>query len=83
MEILVDEIFNEVKYLYKECINNERCIHDVKSTALNNLPSCYFNFEIEESEKTAFLLDRQRRIAVLAQIAEAADIVCACCKFKT
>lgn len=79
MEVLVDEIFNEVRSLYERCIS-EKCIHDIKSTALNNLPTQYFTFEAEESEMKAFLLDRQRRITVLAQIAEAADTICSYCK---
>ncbi len=79
MKILVDEIFSEVKSLYEGCLT-DKCIHNIKSRALNNLPTCYFNYEVEESEKKAFLLDRQRRISVLAQIADAADSVCRSCK---
>lgn len=81
MEILVDEILNEVKTLYKECLS-EKCIHNVKSSALNNLPTCYFDYETDESEKKAFLLERQRRIAVLAKIAESANKICNSCKEK-
>lgn len=81
MEILVDEVFNEVKMLYEKCIT-EKCIHNIKSMALNNLPTYYFNYETNEAEKKAFLLDRQRRITVLAKIAEAAEIACFSCKKK-
>ncbi len=82
MEILVNEVFNEVKSMYGDCISKE-CIHDIKSFALNNLPPAYFSYTTEESSKKAFLLDRQRRIAVLAKIAEAADYICATCNKNT
>lgn len=78
MEVLVDEIFNEVNYSYNLC-NSDKCLHDIKSIALNNLPVTYFKFETSEAEKKAFLLNRQRRISVLAKVAEATDIVCGNC----
>lgn len=74
MELLVDEVYNEVKVLYKNH-NNKQCEHDIKSIALNNLPSAYFSYDTSEGEKMAFLLERQRRISVLAKVAEAADMV--------
>lgn len=81
MELLVDEIFHEIKGSYKVC-NEKRCIHDIKSTALNNLPTAYFKYDATEADKKAFLLERQRRISVLAKVAEAADIVCSKCPKK-
>lgn len=81
MELLVDEIFNEIKNSYKIC-NEEKCIHDIKSIALNNLPTHYFKYDTTEADKKAFLLERQRRISVLAKVAEAADIVCSKCYRK-
>lgn len=78
MELLVNEIYNEVKSLYGNC-DEKYCVHDIKSMALNNLPPAYFNSDIPEETKKAFLLDRQRRIAVLAKVAEAADSVCSDC----
>ena len=82
MEVLVDEIFKEVQTLYDECLS-EKCIHDIKALALNNLPTYYLSYEANESEKKAFLLDRQRRITVLAQIADAADLICSTCNNGT
>lgn len=79
MEILVDEIFEEVSSMYEKCIT-EKCIHNIKSMALNNLPPEYFDYNTSESSKKSFLLDRQRRIAVLAKIAEAADATCSTCR---
>lgn len=79
MEILVDEIFDEISRNYKICIN-ETCIDDIKSVALNNLQPQYFTSDISESEKKAFLLDKQRRIAVMASIISAEKIVCKHCK---
>lgn len=81
MELLVDEIYNEVKILYGEC-NNPKCEHDIKSIALNNLAATYFSSDASEGEKKAFLLERQRRITVLAKVAEAADAVCLVCTIK-
>lgn len=78
MELLVDEIYNEIRVLYKDCISEE-CEHDIKSTALNNLSTAYFGFDTSEGEKKAFLLERQRRITVLAKVAEAADTICLTC----
>lgn len=81
MELLVDEIYNEVKILYGNC-NNPKCEHDIKSTALNNLSASYFSYDASEGEKKAFLLERQRRITVLAKVAEAAESVCLVCNKK-
>lgn len=81
MELLVDEIYNEVKSLYGNC-NIDNCIHDIKSMALNNLPPAYFKYDESEAIKKAFLLERQRRITVLAKVAEAADLVCSNCTLE-
>lgn len=81
MEILVDEVFNEVKPLLENCDIN-KCSHDIKSMALNNLPTKYFDFNASEAEKKAFLLDRQRRITVLAKMAEAIEYVCSSCNLN-
>ncbi len=81
MELLVDEIYNEVKSLYGNC-NDKSCVHNIKSMALNNLPPAYFTSDVSEGSKKAFLLDRQRRIAVLAKVAEAADLTCSDCDKK-
>jgi competence protein ComFB len=78
MEILVDEIYNEVKGLYVDC-DTINCSHDIKAEALNNLPTAYFSHDMSEGEKKAFLVERQRRISVLAKIAEAADEICGKC----
>lgn len=81
MELLVDEIYNEVKYIYGDC-NIAPCIYNIKAMALNNLPPSYFKYDISDGERKAFLLDRQRRIAVLAKVAEAADLICSDCTKK-
>ena len=81
MELLVDEIYNEVKSLYGNC-NIDDCTHDIKIMALNNLPPVYFKYDESEGVKKAFLLERQRRITVLAKVAEAADLVCSTCTVK-
>ncbi|MDR7857595.1 late competence development ComFB family protein [Tissierella sp.] len=78
MELIVDEIYSEIRSLYHNCDMN-KCEHDIKSIALTNLPPVYFKNDITEGEKMAFLLERQRRITVLAKVAEAADSVCANC----
>lgn len=75
MELLVDEVYQEIRPLYSNC-NIDPCVHDIKSMALNNLPPAYFKENISEGEKKAFLLDRQRRISVLAKVAQAADYIC-------
>lgn len=82
MEILVDEIFEEVKHMYGDCLT-ESCVHDIKSMSLNNLAPIYFQYNADNSKKKAFLLNRQQRITVLAKIAESADIVCSTCNAKT
>lgn len=79
MEILVDEVYNEVKDKYEIC-KYEEYIDDIKSIALNNLPPVYFLSNVSEGEKKAFLLDRQRKITVLAKITEAVEIVSKKCK---
>lgn len=81
MEVLVDEIFNEVKERYNIC-NNKNCENDIKATALNNLPPAYFLSSASEGEKKAFLLNRQRKITVLTKITEAVDIICGKCEHK-
>lgn len=81
MELLVDEVYNEVKGLYGNC-NVDNCVHDIKSMALNSLPPVYFKYDAAEGEKKAFLLERQRRITVLARVAEAADLVCSKCTLE-
>ncbi len=74
MEILVDEVYSEVKNKYSIC-QCEKYTKDIKSIALNNLPPVYFLSNVSEGEKKAFLLDRQRKITVLAKITEAVEIV--------
>ena len=81
MEILVDEILEEIKYTYKNC-NEEACINHVKILVLNQLPPAYFLLHVDEAIGKAFLLDRQRRISVLAKVAEAIDQVCNGCNYK-
>ncbi len=81
MEILVDQVFNEVIDKYDICVN-ESCSNDIKAIALNNLKPVYFLSSVNEGEKKAFLLDRQRKITVLAKITEAVDVVCGKCEDK-
>ena len=81
MELLVDQIYDEVKYIYGDC-NIPDCVYNIKAMALNNLPPAYFKSNISDGEKKAFLLDRQRRIAVLAKVAEAAELICSGCSEK-
>lgn len=81
MELLVNEVYNEVKPIYGNC-NREDCVHNIKSLALNNLPTAYFKYNTSDAEKKAFLLERQRRITVLAKVAEAAEEICAPCRLK-
>lgn len=81
MEILVDEVYSEVKDVYKIC-NSPKCERDIKSIALNDLPPMYFLSNVSEGEKKAFLVDRQRKITVLAKLTEAVEIVCGDCKRK-
>lgn len=74
MEVLVDDIIQEVKNNYKiECSSQ---IEDIKAIALNNLPPKYFLSTDSEGEMKAFLLDRQRKISVLAKVIEAIELVC-------
>jgi len=70
MEILVSEVLNEVIHNYDICKCDD-CINDIKSIALNNLEPKYFLSSTEESEKKTFILNRQKRISVLAKVAEA------------
>lgn len=74
MEILVSETINDVIKDYDICTCDD-CLNDIKSIALNNLPPVYFLSSTDESQKKAFLLDRQRKISVLAKVAEAIEIV--------
>lgn len=78
-EILVDEIYTEMKSMLNICIT-EKCEHDIKSMALNNLSASYFDSNATEADIKAYLLDRQRRISVLAKVAEAVKIICTNCK---
>ncbi|GFN36547.1 late competence development ComFB family protein [Tepidimicrobium xylanilyticum] len=80
MEVLVDEIFEEIKHLCKSC-KKPYYQDDIKSVALNNLPPVYFLSSTTDAEKKAFLLDRQRRITVLAALTQAKDIVCDKCRY--
>lgn len=74
MEVLVKDILNEVIKNYKIC-KCEKCLDDIQSIALNNLGPVYFLSHVNSGEKTAFLLDRQRRITVLAKVIEAIELV--------
>lgn len=74
MELLVDDILKEVKNDYKIECNGQ--IEDAKAIALNNLPPKYFLSSDSEGERKAFLLDRQRRISVLAKVIEAIELAC-------
>lgn len=79
MEIMVDEVYSEVKDKYDICKIKE-CENNIKATALNNLPPVYFLSSVSEGEKKAFLVDRQRKITVLTKLTEAVDTVCENCK---
>ena len=81
MEILADQIFDEVKNKYNIC-QDKNCADDIKSITLNDLAPVYFLSSVSEGEKKAFLLDRQRKITVLAKITEAVDLVCGKCEHK-
>ncbi|HHV27130.1 competence protein ComFB [Anaerosalibacter bizertensis] len=74
MELLVSETLKDIIKDYDICTCDD-CINDIKSIALNNLPPVYFLSSIDEGQKKAFLLDRQRKISVLAKVAEAIQIV--------
>jgi competence protein ComFB len=74
MEVLVSDILNEIIDKYNVC-KCEECIDDIKAIALNNLPPKYFLSSQQEGEKKAFVLDRQRRISVLAKVAEAIEFI--------
>lgn len=74
MEILVDSLLREITGSYTIC-QCEDCLDDIKTIALNNLPPMYFLSSAAEEEKTAFILDRQRRISVLAKVIEAVEVV--------
>ena len=73
MEILVDDVINNIKNNYN--IKYAVQIEDAKAIALNNLPPKYFLSSNSDGEKKAFLLDRQRKISVLAKVIEAMEIV--------
>ncbi|NLW40512.1 MAG: late competence development ComFB family protein [Tissierellia bacterium] len=79
MEILVDDIFQDIRHICSNC-TNPNYERDVKSTALNNLPPVYFLSNATDAEKKAFLLDRQRRISVLAALTQASELVCERCR---
>ncbi|MCF6462330.1 late competence development ComFB family protein [Clostridium sp. Cult1] len=81
MEILVDEIYEEVSHNYNHC-KCKNYDEDIKSIALNNLPPVYFISTVSKAEKKAFLLDRQRRITVLAALTQAKEILCKKCPDK-
>ena len=81
MEILVDEVYSEVKNKYDICKFKE-CENDIKAITLNNLPPAYFLSSVSEGEKKAFLVDRQRKITVLTKLTEAVNIVCKNCEHK-
>lgn len=53
MEILVEQIFNDIKGKYNICKHDD-CINNIKSTALNNLPPVYFLSSVSEAEKKLF-----------------------------
>ena len=80
MEIMVNEVYSEVKDKYNIC-HESKCENDIKSIALNNLPPVYFLSTVSEGEKKAFLVDRQRKITVLAKLTEAVEIVCNKCEY--
>ncbi|HHV38491.1 MAG TPA: late competence development ComFB family protein [Tepidimicrobium sp.] len=79
MEILVDEVYNEVKNQYEVC-QYDNCTDDIKAIALNALPPAYFPSYVDEGERKSFLLNRQMKITALAKITEAAQIVAQRCK---
>lgn len=81
MEILVDEIVVELSSNLKWC-HEEECMDDIKSMALNKLQPKYFLSYEDEAEKKAFLLDKQRRISVMAYVVDAREIICKNCKKK-
>ena len=74
MEVLVDEIFSEVVNNYNLSMT-EKNINDIKSLALNELTPMYFSSSVNNGEKFAFLLDKQRRTSVLAKVIGAIDVV--------
>lgn len=74
MEVLVLEVLNEVKDDYGLDPSSDE-FERIQAITLNNLPPAYFTDKSSSGVKKAFLLDRQRRISVLAKIAEAVEIV--------
>lgn len=74
MEILVSSLLSEVIGNYDIC-KCEDCLNDIKTIALNNLPPMYFLSSVQESERTTFLLNRQKRISVLAKVIAALEVV--------
>lgn len=81
MEIMVDEVYSEVKNEYNIC-KSKKCENDIKSVALNNLDPIYFLSSVSEGEKKAFLVNRQRKITVLTKLTEAVNVVCGDCEYK-
>ena len=73
MELLVQEVLHEVKDSYN--IKSEKSLELIQIIALNNLQPIYFLPSVTDGEKKAFLLDRQRRISVLAKITEAVNSI--------
>ena len=78
MEILVDEIYNEIKSSLDHCATDD-CVHNIKSMALNNLTPKYFLTTDEAGSKNNFLLSPQGRISVLTQLIESSRLLCANC----
>lgn len=74
MELLVSEALDDMLENYDICTCDD-CLNDIKSIALNNLPPVYFLSSIDKGKRKAFLLNRQRKISVLAKVAEAVKIV--------
>lgn len=74
MELLVSSILGEIIVNYQIC-KCQDCLNDIKSVALNTLPPMYFLSTALEGEKTVFLLDRQRKISVLAKVVEAIETI--------
>ena len=74
MEILVSTVLNEVINNYDIC-KCEDCLDDIKVMSLNELNPKYFLSSSQKSEKTAFLLQRQKRITVLARVITSLEIV--------
>lgn len=74
MEILVLEVLNELKSDYNLIPNSDE-FNLIQIVALNELYPVYFPDTASAGVKKSFLLDKQRRVSVLAKIVEAIDIV--------